>query len=159
MPSPVFTKLNFKNQPEVYVLNAPDAFLPAVEAIRPLTNVRTSLGKTKEADFLIAFATKKSEVDAFAVQAAAAAAGDAIVWVAYPKGTSKRYRCDFNRDNGFDGFGANGFEPVRMVAIDEDWSALRFRRVEFIKTMTRSFAMTAEGKEKAGKRARRPRVR
>ncbi len=26
-----------------------------------------------------------------------------------------------------------GFDTVRQVAIDEDWSALRFRRVEFIK--------------------------
>ena len=33
--------------------------------------------------------------------------------------------------------GKAGFEGVRMVAIDEDWSAVRFRRVEFIKTMTR----------------------
>jgi hypothetical protein len=33
--------------------------------------------------------------------------------------------------------GAAGFEPVRMVAVDEDWSALRFRRVGFIKTLTR----------------------
>ncbi len=33
--------------------------------------------------------------------------------------------------------GKAGFEPVRMVAIDEDWSAVRFRRVEFIKTMNR----------------------
>ena len=29
-----------------------------------------------------------------------------------------------------------------MVAIDEDWSALRFRRVEFIKKMTRRKSMT-----------------
>jgi hypothetical protein len=42
------------------------------------------------------------------------------------------------------------------VAIDEDWSALRFRKVENIKTMTRSFAMTAKGKEKvkSAKKAR-----
>ncbi len=33
--------------------------------------------------------------------------------------------------------GAVGFEGVRQVAIDEDWSALRFRRVEYIKRMTR----------------------
>jgi len=35
-----------------------------------------------------------------------------------------------------------------MVAIDEDWSALRFRRVEHIKTMTRAkeSRMTAQGK-------------
>jgi len=44
--------------------------------------------------------------------------------------------------------GKSGFEPVRMVAIDEDWSALRFRKPENIKKMTRSFAMTAEGKKK-----------
>jgi aryl carrier-like protein len=30
-----------------------------------------------------------------------------------------------------------GFDSVRMVAIDEDWSALRFRRVEFIKSSTK----------------------
>jgi len=33
--------------------------------------------------------------------------------------------------------GREGFEPVRIVAIDEDWSAKRFRRVSFIKNMTR----------------------
>jgi hypothetical protein len=37
------------------------------------------------------------------------------------------------------------------VAIDEVWSALRFRHVEYIKTMTRSFAMTAQGKRKAAR--------
>jgi hypothetical protein len=35
--------------------------------------------------------------------------------------------------------------------LNEDWSALRFRRVEFIKKMTRSFAMTEEGKKKTSK--------
>jgi hypothetical protein len=33
--------------------------------------------------------------------------------------------------------GREGFEPVRMVAIDEDWSAKRYRRAGFIKNMTR----------------------
>jgi hypothetical protein len=43
------------------------------------------------------------------------------------------------------------FEPVRMVAIDADWSALRFRRVEHIKSMTRSSkgAISSAGKRKA----------
>jgi hypothetical protein len=37
-----------------------------------------------------------------------------------------------------------------MVAIDEDWSALRFRKVEFIKTITRreSYALTTEAKKR-----------
>ncbi len=69
----------------------------------------------------------------------------------YPKGTSKKYTCEFNRDNGWQRLGEHGFEPVRMVAIDEDWSALRFRRAEHIKTMTRSSAISEAGQQKAKK--------
>jgi hypothetical protein len=60
------------------------------------------------------------------------ASGDVVLWFAYPKGTSKKYSCDFNRDNGWDLLRKSGFESVRQVAVDEDWSALRFRRVEFM---------------------------
>jgi hypothetical protein len=40
-----------------------------------------------------------------------------------------------------------------MVAIDEDWTAKRFRRAEFIKVLTRdkSWAMSKAGKAKARK--------
>ena len=65
------------------------------------------------------------------------AKGDALLWFAYPKATSRKYVCEFNRDTGWDALRAVGFESVRVVAIDEDWSALRFRRVEFMKTHTR----------------------
>jgi hypothetical protein len=82
---------------------------------------------------LLAFVTRKSEVDALAKAVAARTPGDAIVWFAYPKGTSKKYTCDFNRDTGWDALRAAGFDTVRAVAIDEDWTALRFRRVEYIK--------------------------
>lgn len=147
--SAIFQKLNFKGQAGVDVIGAPESFGTELEAMRGVTAVRTKLGK--QTAFVLLFATKKVEVDKFAEQLAKAAAGDAVVWIAYPKGTSKKYKCDFNRDNGWDRMGANGFEPVRQVAIDEDWSALRFRRVEFIKTMTRGFALTEAGKEKAAK--------
>ena len=53
--------------------------------------------------------------------------------------------------------GEAGFEPVRMVAIDEDWSGVRFRRADFIKKMTRGteHALSAKGRrrpEPAGRR-------
>jgi len=53
--------------------------------------------------------------------------------------------------------GELGFEPVRLVAIDEDWSALRFRRTEFIKTLTRdeTRALSAAGKTKLAKPSER----
>lgn len=149
--NPTFEKLNGKDHAAIWVLNAPESFQPAMAEMREAAVVHEEMSRAKGVTFALAFATRKSEVDEFAARVAKATTGDATVWVAYPKGTSKRYKCEFNRDNGWDQFGANGFEPVRMVAIDEDWSALRFRRVEFIKTMTRRFAMTKGGQEKAGR--------
>jgi hypothetical protein len=52
----------------------------------------------------------------------------------YPKCTSRRYTCDFNRDTGFGALRRLGFDSVRQIAIDEDWSALRFRRAERIQS-------------------------
>ena len=65
---------------------------------------------------------------------AARAPGDPILWFAYPKGTSKKLTCDFNRDTGWARLAAAGFDTVRSIAIDEDWTALRFRRNEYIKS-------------------------
>ena len=130
------------------MINAPESFHTAMDEMRPITTVHTDLAKAKAATFAIAFATKQAEVDRFAKQAAKATEGDPVIWIAYPKGTSKKYKCEFNRDTGWAEMGTHGFEPVRQVAIDEDWSALRFRRAEHIKTMTRSFAMTKTGQEK-----------
>jgi hypothetical protein len=39
---------------------------------------------------------------------------------------------------------------VRQLAMDDNGCALRFRKVEYIKSMTRSYAMTEEGKRKEG---------
>lgn len=131
--NPVFKKLNWKDHPSIYVLNAPASFQPALDEMRPLSEIHPTLVKAKDVRFALAFATKKAEVDKFSDAIAKASTGDAVVWVAYPKGTSKNYKCEFNRDNGWERLTAHGFETVRMVAIDDDWSALRFRRTEFVR--------------------------
>jgi hypothetical protein len=128
----VFEKLNLKDHQEMVVLNAPASF-EAELARLPVTTIHRHLESVAETGFLLAFVTRKSEVDALAAQIAARAKGDAIVWFAYPKGTSKKYKCDFNRDSGWDALNSAGFETVRAVAIDEDWTGLRFRRAEYIK--------------------------
>lgn len=147
----VFKKMNFKSSTSVVVINAPSSFGVNMDAMKDLTNFYTDFSSVEKTNFIIAFCTTQSEVDAVAVQVSGKLEADGLLWFAYPKGTSKKFKCDFNRDTGWSVLGEQGFEPVRMVAIDEDWSALRFRRVEFIKTMTRSFAMTEAGKEKIGK--------
>ena len=147
----IFKKMNFKNQPEICVLNAPESFNANLEAMQDQTLVKTDWSTVSKLHFGLVFVTKQAEVDAYALAFAEKLEGDGQIWFAYPKGTSKRYKCEFNRDNGWAVLGKLGFESVRMVAIDEDWSALRFRKVEFVKTMTRSFAITEEGKEKTSK--------
>jgi hypothetical protein len=147
----VFKKMNFKTATNIVVVNAPASFESNLEAMSALTTVVRDFAVVEKTDFTLGFCTKQVEVDAFAADADTKLAGDGLLWIAYPKGTSKRYKCDFNRDTGWAVLGSLGYEPMRQVAIDEDWSALRFRRVAFIKTMTRNFAMTKEGKEKVAK--------
>jgi len=134
--SSTFAKLNLKDQKDIVVVNAPASFEPEIASLTGVT-VRRSMSDTKQVEFSLTFATKQKDVDALATIVVRKAAGDAIVWIAYPKKSSKKYTCEFNRDSGWPSMGAAGFEPVRMVAIDEDWSAVRFRRAEFIKNMTR----------------------
>jgi hypothetical protein len=148
---PIFKKLNFKNHPAICVCSAPDSFAPQLEAMQEFTRVHTDLAELDELHFGLAFVTRQAEVDAFASAFVEKLTDDGLIWFAYPKGTSKRYKCEFNRDSGWEILGQLGFEGVRIVAIDEDWSALRFRRVEHIKTLTRSFAMSDEGKKRTGR--------
>jgi hypothetical protein len=131
MPN-LFDKMNLKDQHEIVVLNAPDSFEPELAALKGLNIVRDA-GKAKKILFGLAFAVTRDELDNVSQTFARKAEGDAVLWFAYPKGSSRRYQCEFNRDSGWDVMREAGFDSVRMVAIDEDWSALRFRRVEFIK--------------------------
>jgi hypothetical protein len=135
MAMPIFAKLNLKDQKDIVVLNAPASFEPELKALKGVTVRRDAKGG--DIDFSLAFVMTQKDVDTLGRQVAKKAKGDAVVWFAYPKGSSKKYESEINRDSGWAVMGKAGFEPVRMVAIDEDWSALRFRRVEFIKTMKR----------------------
>jgi hypothetical protein len=137
--SPLFKKLNLGTHGVIHVLNAPGSFEPELAALKGVTVKRAVSGP---ATFALAFVITQAELDAASSKLAAACIGDAILWMVYPKGTSRKYRCEFNRDSGWPRLGAAGFEPVRMVAVDEDWSALRFRRVEHIRKK-------ASGKAKA----------
>ncbi len=156
MASDVFRKLNLKDQQEVVIINSPESFQGELTKLGDV-KVRRVLPAKGPVAFALSFVTKQPEVDRLARAVGKLAEGDAVVWFAYPKGSSKRYTCEINRDTGWKALGQAGFEPVRMVAIDEDWSAVRFRRVQFIKMMTRraDVAMTKAGKTRAAASARR----
>jgi hypothetical protein len=149
--SNVFAKLNLKDHKKIVVLNSPDSFESELAGLKGLEIIR-DLKKAKDLAFSLAFVTTQEQVNALAPEIARKAEGDAILWLAYPKGTSKKYKSQINRDKGWNALGQEGFEPVRMVAIDQDWSAVRFRRVKFIKNLTRAkeYRLTERGKKLPG---------
>ncbi|UYZ60730.1 hypothetical protein [Hymenobacter latericus] len=131
-------KMLLKPGTVVLVLGLPADLQPMLADLRAHCTVVGDAAAADKVDAALVFATQQTEIELLAPQVAALAAADAAVWFAYPKGTSKKYRCDFNRDTGWAPLHALGFEPVRQIAIDDDWSALRFRRVEYIKQLTRA---------------------
>ncbi|HEY1314180.1 MAG TPA: hypothetical protein VGE92_09900 [Steroidobacteraceae bacterium] len=130
--TPIFQKLNLKAQREIAVFNVPSAFETELSKLKDVEILRDP-NKPRAVEFALAFAMRQAELDRLSKILAAGAVGDALLWFAYPKGTSKRYACEFNRDTGWHVLRNAGFETVRQVAIDEDWSALRFRRIEYVK--------------------------
>lgn len=129
----IWKKLNLKDHTKVMILNAPICFEAHIDELQSITVLR-DMDTSEDIQFVLCFVTEKTEIQNITSRLIAKTKGDVIVWFSYPKGTSKRYACDFNRDTGWDALQAIGFGGVRQVAIDEDWSALRFRRKEFIKS-------------------------
>ncbi|NJN17642.1 MAG: hypothetical protein HC822_15900 [Oscillochloris sp.] len=134
--TPLFKKLNLKAESPLLIVAAPPSFGPELAALER-DDILHDPAAAATIPFLLAFVTTLPEIEALVSIIAAQAPGDPLIWFAYPKARSKTYRCEFNRDTGWAALGTLGFEPVRQVAIDADWSALRFRRVAFIKSLTR----------------------
>jgi hypothetical protein len=78
-------------------------------------------------DAVIAFATDQADLARVAPRAIRATKPDGLLWIAYPKGTAKM-KTDLNRDVLWQIVEErHGLEGVTLVAIDETWSAMRFR--------------------------------
>lgn len=152
--TPLLKKLNSKGQEQLFVLNSPESFFGELQEMKSVARVVTDLAEIEGIEFLIAFVTTKKEIENLVRSIDRKLIGDVIFWICYPKASSKKYSCDFNRDSGFEILGEFDFEGVRQVAIDEDWSALRFRKVHYIKKITRkeSFALTKEAKERTSQK-------
>jgi hypothetical protein len=78
-----------------------------------------------DADAVIVFVANNAELDELQVPVLAGAARDALTWVAYPK--AGQLGTDLNRDSLAGRMRHEGARPVRQVALDDVWSALRFR--------------------------------
>jgi hypothetical protein len=133
-------KLNYKGQKRIAVINAEEHFYKAVatELKDVITDREIDLRCPYE--FMILFATSIEEVENYTPVALHNLTADGILWFCYPKKSSKKYSSDLERDHGWNTLNEAGFHGVRTVAIDDDWSAMRFRNIRFIKTTSERFS-------------------
>ena len=144
--------MNFKGQTPILLLHAPASFRVILPEMTTLTVFHETPQAEQNYSYVLAFLYQQSDLPLVAQQVANRMEEDCLLWLAYPKKSSKKYKTDLSRDMSWQAIGDLGFEGVRQVAIDEDWSALRFREARFIKTMKRQSlrAMSDEGKKRTG---------
>jgi hypothetical protein len=141
-------KLNFKEgtHNKLCLHNIPDEQSQLKNAFDELDQTEvigfSALADEKSLDFALFFFQEKSELDEIIPKLIPHLKDDAVLWCCYPKKSSKKYSSDITRDTGWAVFGDFNYEPVRQVAVDDDWSALRFRSVDHIKVMTRKKSFT-----------------
>ena len=117
---PVAERLRVKGERRLAVIGASAALEKTVGAAK----VRADLAK---ADVVLLFAPDRAGLDAKLPDVLKTMPEAAILWVAYPKLSSK-LAADLSRDIIHALAPKHGLDTVSQIAIDEDWSALRLKR-------------------------------
>lgn len=112
-------KLRYKSGPGT-ALNAPEGY-----------DLGLDNGLEGPFAFTVLYVRNKKELDEWLPKTIPQLEDDAVFWICYPKKTSKKVETDLNRDVLW-GFVSEHcpYRPVSNVAVDEAWSALRFRHVD-----------------------------
>jgi hypothetical protein len=133
--SPLARKLRLEPNHRVAVLNAPEGYLQSL-APAPAA-LSTELQANEVFDVVQLFVSGAEELRDLGPSAIQAVKQDGLLWITYPKGGKTRGVTDLpatpwwvKRDVLGEFTGETGYTPVAFVKIDDNWTALRFKRVE-----------------------------
>ncbi|HTU52006.1 MAG TPA: hypothetical protein VMF56_15550 [Acidobacteriaceae bacterium] len=129
--NPVVKKLGLKAGMRTLLLAAPDDYLSRLTPLPDKVEIATKPGGTYE--FIQFFATRMAEIKKSASGLLQCAAPGAVFWITYPKKTSG-IDSDLSRDLLAAAMMDKGWRPVSIVALDDVWSALRFRPIAEVKS-------------------------
>ncbi len=117
-------KLLFKPGHKILIRNAPEGY---VERLMPLPDgAELAAADAAGCDVVQQFVRNKADIDALAPAALAALKPGGLLWLSYPK-RSPKVQTDINRDTGWETLHRAGWTAVTQIAVNETWSALRFR--------------------------------
>lgn len=119
---PVVERLQVKGDRRLAVVGAP-------EALEKTIGGDEARGDVAEAEVVLLFAADRATLDEVLPRLLKAMSPAAIFWLAYPKLSSK-IAADLSRDVIHSLAPQHGLDTVSQIAIDEDWSALRLKRVK-----------------------------
>jgi len=127
-------KLNYKGQKRISVLNAEEDFINSISTDLNNIIIDQKIDPRYPYEFIIIFVKSETEVEMFGPVILHNLIADGILWFCYPKKTSKIFKSEIDRDHGWKLLNDSGLRGIRLVAIDKDWSALRFRNKKYIKS-------------------------
>ena len=117
-------KLHFKAG-QAIVLGAPEGYHLGIES--------ADADASSKYDFVQLFVNNAAELDDNLLKAIDLLKDDAVFWITYPKQSSKA-KSDLNRDILWELVQNKApYRPVSNVAVDDKWSALRFRHQDKVK--------------------------
>jgi hypothetical protein len=119
---PVAERLQVKGERRLAVVGASAALEKTVGAAK----ARVDLAR---ADVVLLFAADRAGLEARLPDVLKTMQEAAILWVAYPK-LSSGLAADLSRDVIHALAPTHGLDTVSQIAIDDDWSALRLKRVK-----------------------------
>jgi hypothetical protein len=128
--APLASRLQFKEHKALVLVNAPTEAKVALKGALPGVTVGGTNVKT--CDAVMAFLPSMKDVLALAPPLLFDVNENALVWLAYPKGSTAAGH-DVNRDTLSRALEPTGWTPVRQVALDDTWSALRFRPADKVR--------------------------
>jgi hypothetical protein len=117
-------KLGIKPDHKLLILNAPEGYLETLGTLPEATEIKTRADGSF--DLVQIFLYNKAHVEKLTPTGIQAVKPGGLLWFTYPKRTAK-IKSDITRDTGWESVRAVGWRPVTQIAIDETWSALRFR--------------------------------
>ena len=127
-------KLNYKGQKRISIINAEEKFINTITPDLTDVTVDQKIDPRYPYEFIIIFVKSISEVEQVAPMTLHNLIADGTLWFCYPKKTSKKYNSELSRDFGWKVLNDSGLFGIRLVTIDEDWSAFRFRNKKYIKS-------------------------
>lgn len=132
-PTELLHKLQIRSGCKLWLINVPQAIAEEISA-----GAEVELVHEKDAyDGVLACFSSPAEVGSIAPRILAELPTDGLLWVAYRKGAQAK-EAGLNRDSGWDALEEAGWRPVRQIALDDEWSALRFRPRELVKAKQES---------------------